>query len=54
MRHGGERGYEAKSINHRKISISVPKLQNTKEKTISLVRNRMVLLNHSGISPVKT
>lgn len=54
MRHGGEKGYQVTSINHGKISISGYKLQNRKEKTISLVRNTMVLLDYAGISPVKT
>lgn len=54
MRCGGEGGYQVKSTNYRKISISGSKLQNTKEKTVSLVRKRMVLLDHADISPVKT
>lgn len=54
MRHGGEKGYQLTSIHHGKISISGSKLQNRKEKTVSLVRNRMVHLDYAGISPVKT
>ena len=53
MMHGEEGGYQVTSINHGKISISGSKLQNRKEKTVSLVRNRMVLLDYAGISPVK-